>query len=89
MADLKGLAGELAMRDKVQSKKLLSDLSAAQLESAKILNQQKKELAANTKNAFDALDSTRLEIQNLVNDGTVELENLSPAARRLLIIQVY
>ena len=32
MADLKGLAGELAMRDKVQSKKLLSDLSAAQLE---------------------------------------------------------
>ena len=84
MADLKGLAGELAMRDKVQSKKLLSDLSAAQLESAKILNQQKKELAANTKNAFDALDSTRLEIQNLVNDGTVELENLSPAARRLL-----
>jgi len=84
MADLKGLAGELAMKDKVQSKQLVRDLSTAQLKSAEFLNQQRQESATNLDNAFKALDSTREEIQSLIDDGTVQLENLNPAARRLL-----
>ena len=84
MADLKGLAGELAMKDKVQSKQLVRDLSTAQLKSTEFLNQQRQESATNLDNAFKALDSTRGEIQSLIDDGTVQLENLNPAARRLL-----
>jgi hypothetical protein len=84
MADLKGLAGELAMKDKVQSKQLVRDLSTAQLQSAEFLNQQRQESATNLDNAFKALDSTRGEIQSLIDDGTIQLENLNPAARRLL-----
>ncbi len=54
------------------------------MKSTEFLNQQRQESATNLDNAFKALDSTRGEIQSLIDDGTVQLENLNPAARRLL-----
>lgn len=84
MADLKGLAGELAMKDKVQSKQLVRDLSTAQLQSAEFLNQQRKESASNMDNAFNALDRTRDEIKSLVDNGTLQPGDLTLGASRLL-----
>jgi hypothetical protein len=84
MADLKGLAGELAMKDKVQSKQLVRDLSTAQLQSVEFLNQQRKESASNMDNAFNALDRTRDEIKSLVDNGTLQPGDLTLGASRLL-----
>jgi hypothetical protein len=67
-----------------ETRNLQRRLSTAQLESAEFLNQRRQESATNLDNAFKALDRTRGEIQSFIDDGTVQLENLSPAARRLL-----
>mgnify|MGYP003644299836 CR=1 FL=1 len=84
MAQLEGYAGKLARGDVLKTKNAVRELSAAQLQSAQFLNQQRKESAGNMDNAFNALDRTRDELKGFIDSGALQPEDLTLNASRLL-----
>ena len=84
MAQLEGYAGKLARGDVLKTKNAVRELSAAQLQSAQFLNQQRKESASNMDNAFNVLDRTRDELKGFIDSGALQPEDLTLNASRLL-----
>jgi hypothetical protein len=90
MADLQGLAGELAMKDKVQARedaRVTSALNRKILEqeftSKQELEKLKKENKQREEKAYDSLVRRGKEIKNMVQNNQVEYDNLNPLSKRL------
>ena len=90
MADLQGLAGELAMKDKVQAR---NDARLAGELNRKLLNQEfktksdiellKKQDQDRKNKAYTSLISRGEELRKMVNDGVIEYDNLNSISKRI------
>ncbi len=90
MADLKGLAGELAMKDKVHAR---NDARLAGELNRKLLNQEfktksdiellKKQDQDRKNKAYTSLISRGEELRKMVNDGVIEYDNLNSISKRI------
>ena len=65
-------------------RQLQTDATSALTESRELANRLTKERDENINSAFTALEKTRDEVSNMVKDGVLSAENLTPAMRRLL-----
>ena len=90
MADLKGLAGELAMKDKVEVRNFAretSEVNKKLLEQKFQTNETANKIAADNKRmkdqAFTGLLARADEIKSSVDSGDVQYDDLFPTSKRL------
>ena len=90
MADLKGLAGELAMKDKVEARNFAretSEVNKKLLEQKFQTNETANKIAADNKRmkdqAFTGLLARADEIKSSVDSGDVQYDDLFPTSKRL------
>ena len=91
MADLKGLAGELAMKDKVEARNFAretSEVNKKLLEQKFQTNETANKIAAENKDmkdqAFTGLLKRADEIKAKIDSGDIQYDDLFPTSKRLI-----